>query len=211
MTDPHRGRLVAVEGIDGCGKSSQARLLADSLGAVLTAEPGATDLGRRLRALLLDPEGPERTGHAEALLMLADRAEHVHEVIAPALASGRWVVTDRYSGSTLAYQGFGRGIDLAVLGPVSAFATSGTEAALSVLVDLTPEEARRRVAASAPDRIERLGAPFQARVRRGYLTLAEADPAHWAVVDGSPEEPVVAAAVRRAVVERLGEPVGGPR
>ncbi|MCI4318420.1 MAG: dTMP kinase, partial [Thermoplasmata archaeon] len=108
MTDPPRGRLIALEGVDGCGKSTQSRLLATSLGAELTFEPGATDLGRELRTLLLGRSDLPVDPHAEALLMAADRAQHVAEVIDPALRVGRWVVTDRYSASTLAYQGWGR-------------------------------------------------------------------------------------------------------
>jgi dTMP kinase len=99
---PARGRLIALEGIDGCGKSTQASALADVLGARLTFEPGATPVGARLRELLLAPGAAPPTSRAEALLMAADRAEHVDRVVAPALAAGQWVVSDRYAGSTIA-------------------------------------------------------------------------------------------------------------
>lgn len=209
MTPARRGRLIALEGIDGCGKSTQARLLAASLGAVLTHEPGATDLGRALRRILLDPTRPAPVPRAEALLMAADRAQHADEVLLPALAEGRWVVTDRYSGSTFAYQGWGRGLAVDQLRSVVDWAAGGLEADLSVLVDVALDEARRRLATSAPDRLERLDADFHERVRSGFVTQARSDPQHWVVVDGSPPIEQVAAAVEEAVRDRLGRPEQG--
>jgi dTMP kinase len=203
-----RGRLIALEGVDGCGKSTQARLLADALGAELTFEPGATGLGQVLRTLLLDAHGPSRGARAEALLMAADRAQHVEEVIAPAVEGGRWVVTDRYVGSTLAYQGFGRGLAPGELATVVDWATGGYPADLSVLVDVPLDEARRRLS-GIPDRLERLGADFHRRVHAGFGALAAADPGRWVVVDGTPAPDEVAAAVLAAVTGRLGRPDGG--
>jgi len=201
--------LIALEGIDGCGKSTQARLLAKRIGetkALLTSEPGATALGARLRRLLLDPELPAVSGRAEALMLAADRADHVSEVLSPALESGRWVVTDRYSGSTLAYQGYGRGIDLELLRGLIAFATGGLDADLNVLVDVPLDVARKRLKGSAPDRLdrlERLDASFHERVREGYASIAAADTS-WVVVDGSGTVEVVAEQVSEAVASRLG-------
>ena len=206
MTTPPRGRLIALEGIDGCGKSTQARLLADSLGALLTHEPGATDLGRALRRLLLDPDRAAPTPRAEALLMAADRAEHVDEVIAPALAEGRWVVTDRFSGSTLAYQGWGRGLSADPLRQVVAWAAGGVEPDLSILVDVPLDVARHRLASGSPDRLERLGTDFHERVRHGFVALARSDPEEWAVVDGTQPVALVASQVADVVRSRLGEP-----
>lgn len=208
------GRLIAIEGIDGCGKSTQAGLLAEALGALSTREPGATDLGRALRALVLDPSGPPAGARAEALLMAADRAQHVDEMIGPALAAGRWVVTDRFSGSTLAYQGWGRGLDPEALGPVVAWAAGGVVPDLSILVDVDPDLARQRLEAPSPpgapgnraDRMEARGAAFFTRVRAGFLAQAHQDPGRWVVVDGSPPVAQVAAAIRAIVHERLGEP-----
>lgn len=205
----HRGRLIALEGIDGCGKSTQARILAASLGALPTHEPGATALGRALRGLLLDPDQPVPVARAEALLMAADRAQHVEEVVRPALDAGRWVVTDRFSGSTLAYQGWGRGLDPDDLRRVVAWAADGLVPDLSVLVDVDPGVARERLGDARADRFEAMGAGFHERVRRGFATLAAADPDRWAVVDGSGPEDVVAAAVAAAVAHRLGAPGGG--
>jgi dTMP kinase len=206
------GRLIALEGIDGSGKSTQARLLASRLPSAtvtLTAEPGGTDVGATLRRLLLDPRQVALTERTEALLLAADRSQHVAEVLRPALAEGRWVVTDRFSGSTLAYQGYGRGLDLDRLDRLVAWAADGLTADLNVLVDVAVDEAfaRRQTArrqGDGGDRLERMGAAFQEKVRAGYLSLADADGDHWAVVDGTGGVDEVAASVLGAVIERLG-------
>ncbi len=201
-----RGRLIALEGVDGCGKSTQARLLADELGALLTFEPGDSSIGNVLRQVLLDSPGSSLTPRAEALLMAADRAQHVAVVLEPALSGGRWVVSDRYSASTLAYQGYGRGLDLDVLRRVVDWATGGLEDDLTVLVDVPLDLAFGRRRGVDTDRLERLRPEFHERVRQGYLALAEAAPSRWAVVDGSSTVAEVADAVRRTVTSRLGAP-----
>jgi len=204
VTPPGGARLIALEGIDGCGKSTQAGLLAVALGAHLTFEPGDTPLGRALREVLLHTGLPG--ARAETLLMAADRAQHVDEVVGPMLASGRWVVTDRFSGSTLAYQGAGRQLDSPALRQLLAWATGGITADLSVLIDLDVERARGRLSAAAADRLERLDVGFHERVRRGYLAEAAAQPEHWAVVDGDRPIEEVAASVAAEVRARLGWP-----
>ena len=201
-----RGRLVALEGIDGCGKSTQARALAARLGALLTHEPGATALGSSLRHLALAPEAPPISARAEALLMAADRAEHVAQVIEPALAAGTWVVSDRFSGSTLAYQGYGRGLPVAELARLVRWAADDLAPDLSVLVDVPVDMARARLGASAPDRLESLGPDFARRVRDGFLAQAAEDPDRWAVVDGDAEPDALAARILQLVHDRLGEP-----
>jgi dTMP kinase len=203
---PAPGRLLALEGIDGCGKSTQASALAAALGARLTHEPGATALGVALRRLLLAPEAPPVSLRAEALLMAADRAEHVALVVAPALAAGEWVVSDRYSGSTLAYQGYGRGLDTAELDQLVRWAAAGVAADLSILVDVPVAVAQARLAETAPDRLERLGPAFAQRVRDGFLAEAAADPAHWVVVDGTADAPALTAHIVAMVRERVGDP-----
>ena len=210
-----RGRLIAVEGIDGSGKTSQVRLLAARAGGAgavtVTSEPGATALGSELRGLLLNPDLPPVAAPTEALLMAADRAQHVAEVLAPALESGRWVITDRFSGSTLAYQGYGRGLDLGDLKQLVSFATGGLEPDLNVLVDVPVAVGRERRVEGADDRLEGLGDEFQERVRAGYLALAATDPDHWVVVDGVGDLEEVAARLSAAVVARLGTlPAGAP-
>lgn len=206
-----RGRLIAFEGIDGCGKTTQARLLKDRLGedAVLTFEPGATALGEELRQLLLGASLRVLSHEAEALLLAADRAEHVAALILPAIEDGKWVVTDRYVGSTLAYQGYGRGIDLHELRKLSSFATGGLRPDLSVLMDVPLDVARERMRGHAADRLEKLGEDFHTRVRDGYIDLASADPPHWVVIDGTRSVDEIASAVQAEIEARLGPlPVG---
>ena len=171
MTGRERGRLIALEGIDGCGKSTQARRLADRLGALLTFEPGATQLGVSLRRLLLDTAGSPVSERAEALLMAADRAQHVTEVVVPALDAGTWVVTDRYASSTLAYQGYGRGLDLDRLGRLVQWATGGLAPDVTLLIDVpvalaagqatrrarSPRASRGRVPAAGGRRVPSAG------------------------------------------------------
>ena len=203
------GRLLALEGIDGCGKSTQAEALAAALGARLTHEPGATPVGAALRQILLVPDSPPVSLRAEALLMAADRAEHVALLLAPALAAGEWVVSDRYSGSTLAYQGYGRGLDVAELRRVVEWAADGVAADLSIVIDVPVPVAQSRLAQSAPDRLERLGPAFAQLVRDGFLALAAADPAHWVVVDGTMDPSSLTAHIVSIVHERLGQPPAG--
>jgi dTMP kinase len=195
-----------LEGIDGSGKSTQANLLARSLGALLTAEPGATSLGAELRSLLLDRKRGSVSVRAEALLMAADRAEHVEEIIEPALADRRWVVSDRFTASTLAYQGYGRGIDLSELTPVVVFAARGITPDLQILVDLPVDVARNRTKRANDDRLEHLGEDFQARVREGYLSLARSDPEHWVVLGGTRSVRSIQTDVMKAVTSRFGRP-----
>ncbi len=200
-----RGRLIALEGPDGCGKSTQARLLAERLGALLVREPGGTPLGELLREVLLSTDAPRVDERAEALLMLASRAQHVSEVIEPALGAGRWVITDRFSGSTLAYQGFGRGLDVDELRRSSIWASAGLEPDLTILLERDgcchvtfPDRLE-------PDRLESEGKAFRSRVAAGFATLAAADPAGWVVVDRAGTIAEVSEAVWAAVSARFGD------
>jgi dTMP kinase len=168
--------------------------------ALLTREPGGTRTGERIRGLLLDPTVTDLDRRAEVLLMLAARAQHVSEVIRPALGSGRHVVCDRFSGSTLAYQGYGRGLDLGELARLSSWASEGIEPDRVILIQVDPAVAARRAADRGfADRMEGEGAEFFARVQLGYLVLAERDPDRWRVVDGSGTPEGVAALVAAAV------------
>jgi dTMP kinase len=202
-----RGRLIALEGREASGKSTQAELLAEALGALLTREPGGTATGDRVRALLLDRDAGRIDPRTEALLMVADRAQHVSEVVEPTLSSGRWVVTDRFSASLLAYQGFGRGLDVAELRRLTSWATGGLWPDLTVLLDMPPDVAASRRRREL-DRLEREDADFHQRVAAGYHALAAADRATWAVVDGLGEAADVAGRVLAVVTERLGAPGG---
>jgi dTMP kinase len=199
--------FVALEGLDAAGKSTQARLLAERLGAVLTREPGGTAIGERIRSLLLDTGTVGLDPRAEALLMAADRAQHVAALVRPALAEGTPVVTDRYLYSSIAYQGYGRGLDPSVVRDLSLFAVDGLLPDVVVLLDLPADVAAKRLA-GRPDRFEVEGDGFRRRVAEGYRALAAADPERWVAVDavGTVEE--VAGRVRAAVRDRLGEVLG---
>jgi dTMP kinase len=179
------GRLIVFEGIDGCGKSTQVRRVAASRGAVATFEPGDTSLGAALRTVVLDP-AIAMTPLAEVLVMVADRAQHLAEVIEPAIAVGTDVVCDRFSGSTLAYQGFGRGVPIDQLRSVLDVATHGRVPDVTVVLDCPVEVGRERRAArrADADRFEVADAEFLDRVRRGFLELAASTPT-WHVVDAT--------------------------
>jgi dTMP kinase len=196
------GRFVVLEGGDAAGKSTQARRLAGRVDAVLTREPGGTAVGAAVRALLLDPATHGLDDRAEALLMAADRAQHVAEVVRPALTAGRHVVSDRYVGSSLAYQGFGRGLPIDEVRRLSAWATGGLRPDVVVLLDVPRHAAAGRLL-DRPDRLEAAGDAFHARVAAGYRALAAADPDGWVVVDGTPDPDAVAEAVWAAVTERV--------
>ena len=187
------GRFIAFEGGEACGKSTQAERLAARIGAVLTREPGGTALGEEIRSLLLHADHPVDVW-AEALLMAAARAQHVHEVIAPALDRGRHVVTDRFTASSIAYQGYGRGLPLDDVATLSNVATGALEPDLYVLLDMTVEEAAAR-RGRAHDRMEAAGDEFHRRVRDGFLEIAASDPARWVVIDASRSIEEVEAAV----------------
>lgn len=200
--------LIAFEGGEGTGKSTQARLLAERLGdrAVLTFQPGATEVGAAIRRIVLDPATVGLDLRAEALLMAADRAQHVAEVVRPAIDAGRVVVTDRYLYSSVAYQGFGRALGPERVADLSTFATGGLEADLVVLLVVPPTVRDERLAARGdPDRLERAGADFHDRVEEGYRALAAADPARWVEVDGASDVAAVADRVWAAVAPRLAD------
>jgi dTMP kinase len=200
---PDRGWFIALEGGEASGKSTQARLLAEHLGAVLTREPGGTPLGESIRTMLLDPDDAAMCDRAEALLFAAARAQHVHEVVEPALASGRHVVTDRFAASSLAYQSYGRGLPLDDVWALSAFAVDGVWPDLTVLLVLPVVVARARL--GELDRMEGVGPEFHQRVADGFDALSAADPDRWARVDATGSIDEVAERVRAAVAERLGE------
>jgi dTMP kinase len=190
------GHFIAFEGGEGSGKSTQARRLAERLGSrgLFTFEPGDSTLGAEVRRLLLDSPDLEITDRAEALLMAADRAQHVVEVIQPALETGQTVITDRFAGSSVAYQGYGRQLDASEVEQLSRWATDGLWPDLVILLEVAPTEAERRLA-RAKDRVESAGDAFHARVHDGFLVQAMADPDRWAIVDGTAPEDEVAAAI----------------
>ena len=191
-----RGRFVTLEGGEGGGKTTQAKRLVEALraegvDAILVREPGGTPLGESVRHLLKDPTGDAPCDRCELLLFLAARAQLVRNVIRPALAAGTWVVSDRFSDSTIAYQGYGRGLPLADVAAANDFACEGLRPDLTLLLDVAPETAaarmRGREAAThtAADRIELAGDDFHARLRKGFAALAAAEPGRIRVIDAN--------------------------
>ena len=198
-----RGRFVAFEGGEAAGTSTQSRRLAAKLDALHTFEPGATRTGATIRSIFLDPETGDLAARTEALLMAADRAEHVASEIEPALASGRHVVTDRYLYSSVAYQAHGRGLDPVEVRDLSLWATHGLEPDLIVLLDLPVAVARERVRHATPDRLEAEDAGFHERVREGFHAQAAEDPARWLVVDAAGDVDAIEAQIWAAVSPML--------
>ena len=195
------GRFITFEGGEGCGKSTQIRLLADRLQAagkevLLTREPGGTALAERIRSLVREESDDPPNSRAETLLFIASRAQVVENVIRPALASGTWVLCDRFADSTFAYQGYGRGLDLEELKRINSFATGGLEPDMTILLNVSPEVSAKRMRAreaatnTDADRMEKAGDGFHTRLRQGFLELAAAEPERFAVIqaDGSVEE-----------------------
>lgn len=206
--------FITFEGPEGGGKTTQigalvSRLRAAGYPVVQTREPGGTAVGLALRAVLLVPERPAPVAKAQALLVSADRAQHVAEVIRPALAAGNIVVSDRFADSTLAYQGFGESLPLPDLEAITQFATDGLRPDLTVLVDVDVEVglARRRAAFRAGDgelnRIDRRDLAYHRRVRDGYHYLASREPGRFVVVDGAKEPETIAEEVWRRVAVLL--------
>ena len=193
------GVFVVFEGGDGAGKSTQVRLLAGwlkehGIAASVTREPGGTWLGGHLRHLLLDPASGPISPRAEALVYAADKAQHVDEVVIPALTDGQVVISDRYVDSTLAYQGAGRRVDLAALEEVARWATRDLRPDLTVLLDVDPQVAVHTKA--EPDRLEGAGEEFHRRTRELFLELATRDPERYLVLPAREPRDVLATQVR---------------
>ena len=196
------GRFIAFEGGEGSGKSTQARRIAEARGALLTRQPGGTEIGSSIRKLLLSPDTKGLSDRAEALLMAADRAQHVEELIAPALAAGRDVICDRYVSSSLAYQGAGRGLGIDQVLALSSFAVGDTWPDLNVLLDVPVDVGLGRID-GPPDRLERVGDGFHDRVRDTFRALAAASPENWLVIDAAQPVDIVAAELDAALQERF--------
>ncbi|MEX1021070.1 MAG: dTMP kinase [Litorilinea sp.] len=191
--------FITFEGPEGGGKSTQIRRLATAFTArnqavVVTREPGGTPIGNAVRQILLDPAHTAMTPRAETLLFNAARAQLVEEVIRPALAAGRIVLCDRFADSTLAYQGYGHGQDLAPLRRLADYATGGLTPHLTILLDIEPGEGLRRKRAGNQEewnRMEEHALVFHQAVRRGYLALAQAEPTRWYCIDATQDEEII--------------------
>ena len=209
-----RGKFITFEGPEGGGKSTHVKALAEALRArgktvLLTREPGGTPLAEKIRGLVREEFDDPPVTRSEVLLFLAARAQVVANVIKPALARGEWVICDRFADSTFAYQGFGRGIDVALLRRLNDFATEGLVPDLTILLDVPPEVSRQRLAArqvataTTADRMEQAGQEFHRRLRDGFLALAKDEPARFAVIDSSGPCEAVSAHVFDAVQRLL--------
>jgi len=200
-----RGRFVVMEGIDGCGKTTQLQalmqwlpgsgLLPPGAAVIQTREPGGTALGQALRQLLLHPpEAADPCSVAELLMYAADRAQHVERVIRPALERGDWVVSDRFAGSTLAYQGYGRQLDRNLIAQLEHIATGGLQADATLWLQLPLQRSLARRAGQTNDRIEAAGQAFLQRVCDGFAALAAER--QWCTIDADQPAPAVTAQIR---------------
>ncbi len=196
-------RYIVFEGLEGCGKSTHAKRLGEHLNAVITREPGGTRIGALLREILADPENADLAPRTEALLMAADRAQHMAEVIQPALDRGQHVVSDRSIYSTLAYQGYGRNLGTSDLLSISTWALHGVLPDIVIYIDVPTEILNERLAKRDLDRFEREGADFFARIAEGFTQLRSADPERWITIDGTQPKDDVETAIRTAVLARL--------
>lgn len=194
-----KGKFITFEGGEGCGKSTQvqrlkAALERNGISVLLTREPGGTRLAEQIRSLLKDETEDPPCDRAELLLFLAARAQLVKNVIRPALEAGTWVISDRFSDSTLAYQGYGRGLSLDVISAANDFACEGLKPDRTILLDVDPVTSRARMRGreastnTKADRIERAGDDFHARLRKGFLELAAAEPSRIVTIDASGTE-----------------------
>lgn len=205
------GRLITLEGGEGAGKSTvldavRTQLAASGIDALVTREPGGTPAGEEIRAVLLDTAHHGLCAESELLLMFASRAQLVRELVRPALAAGRWVLSDRFTDASFAYQGGGRGQPLERIAELERWAADGLKPDLTLLLDLPVAEGLKRAGArGAADRIEAEHADFFERVRAAYRARAAAEPARFRVIDAGQPLPHVLAQVRRAIGEFLDE------
>jgi len=198
------GKYIAFEGLEGCGKSTHVKRLATRLNAVMTREPGGTVVGSMLRNILIDPANTNLSARAEALLMASDRAQHIAELISPALASGQHVVTDRSVYSSLAYQGYGREQDLAELKRINDWAIGGLWPELVIYIEVPTAILIERMKKRELDRFEREDSEFFKRVADGFSQMAAADPKRWLIIDGTPDKDDLEKIISSRVQERLG-------
>jgi dTMP kinase len=201
--------FVTLEGVEGCGKSTQAELLRQRLEqlavpVLLTHEPGVTALGERITELLKWTADVPISPLAELLLFNASRAQLVAEVIVPALEKGTVVICDRYADSTTAYQGYARGLSLDMVAEANQMGTQGLVPDLSILLDIPVEEGMTRKQGERPDRFETESVAFHKRVRDGYRKLAEDEPWRWLIVDGTQERETVAGIIWQSICKLLG-------
>lgn len=202
--------FITFEGPEGSGKTTQIRLLSDYLrqqgwSVLATREPGGTPIGDQIRTCLHDVNNTAMTAAAELLLYSASRAQLVGELIRPALAQGQIVLCDRYADSTLAYQGYGRGLDLAALQHITQFATDGLQPDLTLFLDVDVEAGliRRQLGGDEMNRLDREAITFHQKVRAGYFHLIKADPQRWVIINADRPVPEIQAEIREIVRDRI--------
>lgn len=203
--------FITLEGPEGSGKTSQLPALAANLRdagceVIVTREPGGTPVGDQIREILMNLKNVSIVPRTEILLFLAARAQHVEELIRPALAKGKIVLCDRFGDSTLAYQGFGHKTDLETLQALLDFSTGGLKPDLTLLVDVPVDEgmARKRENSSEWNRLDAYALAFHERVRQGYFALAESEPERWLIIDATVDKDEVQESMRKAIMSRLG-------
>jgi len=199
-----RGRYIAFEGLEGCGKSTHVTRLAEAIGGLTTREPGGTTIGSALRAAMLDANNTMLSPRAEALMMSADRAQHIEEIVLPTLASGKHVVSDRSAYSSLAYQGYGRLLDFDELQRFNNWAIQGNWPELVIFIEVPMDQLLERLKKRELDRFEREDRSFFERIYTGFHTMATVDPERWLVIDGTPAKEAVQASIIQGVQDRLG-------
>lgn len=209
MAKQYSGSFITLEGPEGAGKTTQVKLLSKQLTVmgidhVITRDPGGTPLGKQIRRILLNPENPVEP-MAELLLYQADRAQHVAEVIMPSLKRGALVICDRYIDSTIAYQGFGRNIEFALIDQLNEMATGGLRPELTILFDIESADGLARLHPNGHDRLEREAIEFHRSVRQGYLNLTKKEPERWVVIDATKALSSVQEDLRRIIRDRFGD------
>ena len=205
-----KGRLITFEGIDGSGKSTQIGMLENELKKLGVAfktfrEPGGTDLSEKIRTILLDKENIELISTAESLLFAAARAQLTTEQIKPAIEKGEFVICDRFTDSTIAYQGYGRGLDIKQLEEINYIATAGLTPDITFIMDISPEAAAVRMEAGASDRMEETGVDFFRRIREGYRQIKDQNMYRYRLINGEQSPGNVFKEIKEIIMKQFEE------
>ena len=207
-----KGKFIVFEGIDGCGKTTQineifkwlpeSSLISSNSSIIKTREPGGSALGEKLRQLILSNDIDNAPSSlTELLLYSADRTEHISKIISPALKKGDWILSDRFSGSTLAYQGYGRNIDIEIIKQLEVIACQGEKPDITFLLDISPEESIKRRKNQIPDRIESEGINFLRKVNLGFKKIAQDN--NWIVLSATNNQENITNTIKRILIEKL--------
>jgi len=204
------GSLITFEGIDGSGKSTQIQMLENEFNKLgveykTFREPGGTELSEKIRAILLDKENIELISTAESLLFAAARAQLTAEQIKPAIEKGEFVICDRFTDSTIAYQGYGRGLDIKQLEEINYIATAGLTPDITFILDISPEAAAVRMEAEASDRMEEMGVDFFRRIRRGYCQIKDQNPNRYRLINGEQSPENVFKEIKEIIMKQFEE------